>query len=112
MILFPSVSISANRDKFFISIFYALSGLPFHLKLTGIITGSKTTSVLFPVFICLKPIWNCKFFIYFCLILFKILNGADIGDDHMILTLYEPFRHWSETGSVYILSDPHFGDSD
>ena len=30
----------------------------------------------------------------------------------MILTLYEPFRHWSETGSVYILSDPHFGDSD
>ena len=30
----------------------------------------------------------------------------------MILTLYESFRHWSETGSVYILSDPHFGDSD
>ena len=30
----------------------------------------------------------------------------------MILTLYEPFRHWSETSSVYILSDPHFGDSD
>ena len=30
----------------------------------------------------------------------------------MILTLYEPFRHGSETGSVYILSDPHFGDSD
>ena len=30
----------------------------------------------------------------------------------MILTLYEPFRHWSETGSVYILSDPHFGDPD
>ena len=30
----------------------------------------------------------------------------------MILTLYEPFRHWSEMGSVYILSDPHFGDSD
>ena len=30
----------------------------------------------------------------------------------MILTLYEPFRHWSKTGSVYILSDPHFGDSD
>ena len=29
----------------------------------------------------------------------------------MILTLYEPFRHWSETGSVYILSDPHLGDS-
>ena len=30
----------------------------------------------------------------------------------MSLTLYEPFRHWSETGSVYILSDPHLGDSD
>lgn len=30
----------------------------------------------------------------------------------MIMTLYEPFRHWSETGSVYIFSDPHFGDSD
>ena len=30
----------------------------------------------------------------------------------MILTLYEPFRHWSATGSVYILSDPHFADAD
>ncbi|MBR4776070.1 MAG: metallophosphoesterase [Lachnospiraceae bacterium] len=30
----------------------------------------------------------------------------------MILTLYEPFRHWSENGSVYILSDLHFNDSD
>ena len=30
----------------------------------------------------------------------------------MIKTLYEPFRHWSETGSVYILSDPHFDDAD
>lgn len=30
----------------------------------------------------------------------------------MILTLYEPFRHWSATGSVYILSDPHFADDD
>ena len=30
----------------------------------------------------------------------------------MILTLYKPFRHWSEGGSVYILSDTHFGDSD
>ena len=30
----------------------------------------------------------------------------------MIATLYEPFRHWSETGSVYILSDPHFADVD
>ena len=32
------------------------------------------------------------------------------GEGNVILTLYEPFRHWSETGSVYILSDPHFGD--
>ncbi|MBR5179618.1 MAG: hypothetical protein IKW90_12580 [Lachnospiraceae bacterium] len=30
----------------------------------------------------------------------------------MISTLYEPFRHWSEGGSVYILSDLHFEDSD
>ena len=30
----------------------------------------------------------------------------------MITTLYEPFRHWSEGGSVYILSDLHFADSD
>lgn len=30
----------------------------------------------------------------------------------MIKTLYEPFQHWSDKGSVYILSDPHFGDSD
>lgn len=28
----------------------------------------------------------------------------------MILTLYEPFRHWSDGGSVYILSDLHFDD--
>lgn len=30
----------------------------------------------------------------------------------MIQTLYEPFRHWSEKGSIYILSDLHFADSD
>ena len=30
----------------------------------------------------------------------------------MIPTLYEPFRHWSEGGSVYILSDLHFDDMD
>lgn len=30
----------------------------------------------------------------------------------MILTLYKPFQHWSEGGSVYILSDLHFDDSD
>ncbi len=28
----------------------------------------------------------------------------------MIATLYEPFRHWSEGGSVYIISDTHFDD--
>ena len=28
----------------------------------------------------------------------------------MIPTLYEPFRHWSEKGSVYILSDLHFDE--
>ena len=30
----------------------------------------------------------------------------------MIPTLYEPFRHWSEGGSIYILSDLHFDDED
>lgn len=30
----------------------------------------------------------------------------------MITTLYEPFRHWSEGGSVFILSDLHFDDED
>lgn len=30
----------------------------------------------------------------------------------MIPTLYPPFRHWSETGSVWILSDLHFADAD
>ena len=30
----------------------------------------------------------------------------------MIPMLYEPFKHWSENGSVYVLSDPHFGDAD
>lgn len=30
----------------------------------------------------------------------------------MIPTLYEPFRHWSEGGSVFILSDLHFADED
>ena len=25
---------------------------------------------------------------------------------------YEPFRHWSDGGSVYILSDLHFDDAD
>ena len=33
-------------------------------------------------------------------------------EEEMIHTLYEPFRHWSETGSVYILSDLHFADAD
>lgn len=30
----------------------------------------------------------------------------------MISSLYEPFRHWSDGGSVYFLSDTHFGDFD
>lgn len=30
----------------------------------------------------------------------------------MISTLYETFQHWSEGGSVYILSDLHFDDED
>ena len=30
----------------------------------------------------------------------------------MIKTLYPIFQHWSERGSVYILSDTHFEDSD
>ena len=34
------------------------------------------------------------------------------GNYPMIPTLYEPFRHWSENGSVYILSDLHFDDED
>ena len=34
------------------------------------------------------------------------------GKQNMIPTLYEPFRHWSEKGSVYILSDLHFDDAD
>lgn len=28
----------------------------------------------------------------------------------MIEALYEPFRHWSDSGSVYIISDTHFND--
>lgn len=30
----------------------------------------------------------------------------------LIKTLYKPFQHWSDGGSVYIISDTHFGDSD
>lgn len=30
----------------------------------------------------------------------------------MIQQLYEPFKKWSEKGSVYIMSDPHFDDAD
>ena len=30
----------------------------------------------------------------------------------MISTLYEPFRHWSEGGRVFILSDLHFASPD
>lgn len=30
----------------------------------------------------------------------------------MIKSLYKQFQHWSEKGSVYIISDPHFDDAD
>ncbi len=30
----------------------------------------------------------------------------------MITSLYEPFRQWSDGGSIFILSDLHFGDAD
>lgn len=30
----------------------------------------------------------------------------------MIPMLYKPFQHWAESGSVYIISDTHFADSD
>lgn len=30
----------------------------------------------------------------------------------MIKTLYEPFRHWSDGGAVWIISDTHFDDPD
>ena len=30
----------------------------------------------------------------------------------MIKSLYDPFKHWSEKGSVYIISDTHFDDFD
>lgn len=30
----------------------------------------------------------------------------------MIKTLYKTFQHWSEGGSVWMISDPHFEDFD
>ncbi len=30
----------------------------------------------------------------------------------MITSLYEPFRHWAEKGSVYLLGDTHFASDD
>lgn len=30
----------------------------------------------------------------------------------MIASLYEPFRIWSDGGSVWVISDTHFGDAD
>lgn len=30
----------------------------------------------------------------------------------MIPTLYKAFQHWSKEGGVYLISDPHLGDSD
>ena len=42
------------------------------------------------------------------------LGLSDISekDTSMILTLYETFRHWSDGGSVWIISDTHFDDAD
>lgn len=39
----------------------------------------------------------------------EIINGEKPA---MIKTLYERFQYWSKDGSVYILSDLHFDDSD
>lgn len=30
----------------------------------------------------------------------------------MIQSLYEPFKHWSDGGSIWLISDPHFEDTD
>ena len=30
----------------------------------------------------------------------------------MIEALYKPFQKWSEVGTIWIYSDPHFGDKD
>lgn len=30
----------------------------------------------------------------------------------MIQSLYEPFKHWSDSGSIWLISDPHFEDTD
>ena len=30
----------------------------------------------------------------------------------MIKCLYQPFQHWAEKGSVWVISDPHFEDED
>ena len=35
-----------------------------------------------------------------------------IGGTDMIKTLYPIFREWSKSGSVYVISDPHFYDHD
>lgn len=34
------------------------------------------------------------------------------GAKPMIQTLYPPFRHWSEKGTIWLYSDTHFGDRD
>ena len=44
--------------------------------------------------------------------MFGIDNEENGDKEEMIATLYEPFRHWSEGGSIYILSDLHFDDDD
>lgn len=30
----------------------------------------------------------------------------------MLNTLYLPFRHWSEQGTIWVISDPHFSDAE
>jgi calcineurin-like phosphoesterase family protein len=30
----------------------------------------------------------------------------------MITSLYKPFQHWSETGTIWLYSDPHFEDKE
>ena len=30
----------------------------------------------------------------------------------MIESLYKPFQHWSETGAIWLYSDPHFNEDE
>lgn len=44
--------------------------------------------------------------------MFIIVLKAVLKEVYILQTLYELFRHWSENGSVYVLSDLHFDDAD